>query len=296
MKVLCIGHVTYDIMIDINGFPLENTKNRINKVLECGGGQVCNATYLLGKWGISTYLLGLIGNDKYGKIIKDELDSVGVNTTCLEMTDKTTVSYIVVNNKNGSRTSLTYHPNNLKMQNVNENINPDIILMDGYEYEFALKMINKYPNAISVLDAEKNNEQVIKLCKLVDYVICSKVFLESFSNIKIIDEKTLNQALEYANKFFKKVIVTLEDKGCAYENKIIPTIKVKAVDSTGAGDIFHGAFVYGLIQKWDIDKILYFANVAGSLSVTKFGSRNSVFSKEDVMKVANEFVGNNIYR
>ena len=65
------------------------------------------------------------------------------------------------------------------------------------------------------------------------------------------------------------------------------SIKVKAVDSTGAGDIFHGAFVYGLTKKWNIDKILKFSNIAGALSVTKLGSRNSVFSKEQVEEIYN---------
>ena len=72
MRVLCIGHVTFDIMIDINDYPKENTKNKVNKLLGCGGGQASNAAYLLGKWGIDTYFLGIIGNDSYGKIVKSE--------------------------------------------------------------------------------------------------------------------------------------------------------------------------------------------------------------------------------
>lgn len=295
MKVLCVGHLTYDILIETDSYPLENTKNRVNKVIGCGGGQVSNAAYLLGKWGIDTYILGLIGNDEYGKEVKKELESVSINTKYLEMNGKTTLSYIIVNNQNGSRTIFTYHPTDLVMNNIEEDINPDIILMDGYEYEMALKMVKKYPNAIKVLDAEKNNEQIINLCKIVDYVICSKSFLENYSNIVISNNNELNEALKIANKEFKNVIVTLEDRGCAYNQKIYKTMNVNEVDSTGAGDIFHGAFVYGLTKGWNIDKILAFANTAGSLSVTKFGSRNSVFNIEEVAEVANEFIGSNIY-
>ena len=171
---------------------------------------------------------------------------------------------------------------------ANIDINPDIILTDGYEYDMVNKLLDKYPNCISVLDAEKNNDDVINLAKRVTYVVASKSFLEKFSNIKIDNDDKFDEAIKIANKHFNNLIVTLEDKGCIYNGKIIPSIKVKAIDSTGAGDIFHGAFVYGLSQKWDIEKCLRFANTAGSLSVTKYGGRNSIFELNEVEEVFNE--------
>lgn len=287
MKVLCIGHATYDIMINMDNYPKENTKNKVKELIGCGGGQASNAAFLLGKWNVDTTFLGLVGNDQYGNYIKKELDNASVNTKYLQMNGKTTVSYIIVNSRTGSRTPLTYHPTNFVMEDIDEEINPDIILIDGYESHIASKLLDKYPNCISVLDAEKNIPQVIELAKRVTYVISSKSFLESFSKIPITDEISLKKAINYANKFFKNFIVTLEEKGCAYNNKIIPSIKINPLDSTGAGDIFHGAFVYGLTQKWDIDKILKFANIAGALSVTKLGSRNSVYSLKEVKDLYN---------
>lgn len=289
MRVLCIGHATYDIMISMDSYPIENSKNRVKRLLGCGGGQASNAAYLLGKWGIDTYFLGLVGKDEYGKIIKNELNNVGVNTDYLEENGKTTISYIVVNSINGTRTPLTYHPTDYKMKFIDEDINPDIILTDGYEYDMVNKLLDKYPNCISVLDAEKNNDDVINLAKRVTYVVASKSFLEKFSNIKIDNDDKFDEAIKIANKHFNNLIVTLEDKGCNYNGKIIPSIKVKAIDSTGAGDIFHGAFVYGLACCWDIEKILKFSNIAGALSVTRLGSRNSVFSLKEVEDKYYEF-------
>ena len=287
MKVLCIGHATFDIMLDMKEYPKENTKNKLNSVVGCGGGQASNAAYLLGKWGIDTTFLGLVGNDQYGNYVKKELESANVNTNYLEMNGKTTVSYIIVNDSNGSRTPLTYHSTDYIMKEIDEDINPDIILIDGYESHIASKLLDKYPNSISVLDAEKNIPEVIELAKRVTYVVASKSFLEKFSNINIIDKISLRKAISYANKHFHNFIVTLEDKGCAFNDKIIPSIKINPLDSTGAGDIFHGAFVYGLTQNWDIDKILKFANIAGALSVTKLGSRNSVYSLKEVEDIYN---------
>ena len=289
MKVLCIGHATYDIMINMDNYPIENSKNRVKELLGCGGGQACNAAYLLGKWGIATYFLGIIGNDEYGKILKKELKSVNVNTDYLEEKGKTTISYIVVNSSNATRTCLTYHPTDLKMKIIDENINPDIILTDGYEIDMVNYLLDKYPNCISVLDAEKNTESIIDLAKRVTYVISSKSFLEKFSNTKIDNDNSLYKALDYSKKHFNNLIVTLEDKGCIYNDLIVPSIKVKSVDSTGAGDIFHGAFIYGLTKNWEMDKILRFSNIAGALSVTKLGSKNSVYNLKEVEEVYNEY-------
>ena len=274
MKVLCIGHATYDIMINMDNYPIENSKNRVKELLGCGGGQACNAAYL---------------NDEYGKIIKKELKSVNVNTDYLEEKGKTTISYIVVNSSNATRTCLTYHPTDLKMKIIDENINPDIILTDGYEIDMVNYLLDKYPNCISVLDAEKNTESIIDLAKRVTYVISSKSFLEKFSNTKIDNDNSLYKALDYSKKHFNNLIVTLEDKGCIYNDLIVPSIKVKSVDSTGAGDIFHGAFIYGLTKNWEMDKILRFSNIAGALSVTKLGSKNSVYNLKEVEEVYNEY-------
>ena len=72
-----------------------------------------------------------------------------------------------------------------------------------------------------------------------------------------------------------------------YNNEylIIPSIKVKALDSTGAGDIFHGALAYFLINNYTLDKAVSLANITGALSVKKIGSRNSMPDLEEVLSI-----------
>ena len=294
MNVLCLGHATWDTYLPINNYPKENTKNRIEKKLECGGGPASNAAYLLGKWGIDVDYAGVVGNDLVGNKIKKELSDIGVGVEYLELQQDmvTTTSYIMVNQNSGSRTSLAHHPSDFKMSHSIDK-DYDIVLVDGEEYEEALMVLSRCK--ISVIDAGRCTNKVIDLCKKVDYVVCSKDFALVYTG-KTIEQ--LDEIFAIMNKDFKCVVITLEDKGCAYYNngvKIIPSIKVKAVDSTGAGDLFHGAFVYGLTKGWELPKILVFANIAGALSVTKLGGRNSVYPVEEVRRIANEFVGSNIY-
>ena len=66
--------------------------------------------------------------------------------------------------------------------------------------------------------------------------------------------------------------------------KVMPGLKVDEVDSTGAKDIFNGAFSYGLLKGYDIEKCITFANIAAGLSVVKVGGRSSIPEFDDIMK------------
>lgn len=285
MKVLCIGHAAYDITIPVDGFPEENTKNRVNSRVECGGGPASNAAYLLAKWGIKTYFAGVIGQDLYGDRIKEEFKNIGVDLKYLEQSAsyQTTSSFVLANINNGTRTVFTYRPSNMHMNNIVLDFKPDIILVDGQEAKISEELILKYPNAISVIDAGRANDEIIRLASIVNYLICSKVFAETVAE-KEINYDDLSTVADVYNilkqKFNNNIVITLEDKGCVYQDgttiKIMPSIRVHAVDSTGAGDIFHGAFVYGIAKKFKLEKLLKYANLAGAISVTRVGGRYSI--------------------
>lgn len=296
MKILVIGHAAYDITMAVDKFPKENTKNRIDNRVECGGGPAGNAAYLLGKWGMEVYFAGVVGNDEYGKRIKEEFESVNVNTKYLEFSNEfsTTNSFIVVNRENGSRTSFAHRNKKMAMKEIELDFEPDIILFDGQEVEMTNKLLDKYPNAISIIDAGRPTEDIIKLAKRVNYLVCSREFSENVSNIKINNDEDYLKVYNYMkNEFKNEVIITLEEKGCLYlyedRIKIMPSLKVEAVDTTGAGDIFHGAFTYCIANNYSLEKTLKIANITGALSVTKIGSKNSIPEKEDIKKYEEDF-------
>ena len=165
MRILCIGHAAYDITVPLESYPIENTKNRVHNRIECGGGPACNAAYLLGCWGTDVEFIGVVGNDLYGKKIKQELDQVGVVTDNMQLNDDytTTSSFIIANTSIGSRTILTYRPDDMKYQKKANIEEPDIILIDGQEYELSKEVLKKYPNAISIIDAGRPVKEVIEL-------------------------------------------------------------------------------------------------------------------------------------
>ena len=294
MKVLCIGHTAYDITVLTDGYPKENVKYRVEKRIACGGGPASNAAYLLGKWGIKTYIASVVGNDIYGKRIKKEFTDVGVDTTYLELSNKykTTSSFIIVNKKNASRTVFTYRNPQMRINDMDININPDYILVDAQELELSLKMIKKYPKAITILDAGRAKYANIKLGKIVDYLVTSRNFAEDFTGMKIDinDNNSLNNVYNSLEKDFKgHIVITLEEHGCLYKEdgivKLMPGYKVIAKDTTGAGDIFHGAFVYALINKYNYADVMRISNIAGALSVREIGGRYSVPDLKEVLRI-----------
>jgi len=300
MKIMCIGQSAYDITLPMDYYPIENKKTRVYGKVECGGGSSSNCAYLLAKWGVNTYFAGVVGNDYYGSKIKEEYDSVGVNTKYLQFSDEfpTTSSYIIANTSIGSRTILTSRDKNIRMNAAEIDDTFDFLLFDGYEKEFSMEVVRKNPNAIKVLDAGSMKEATVELAHVVDYVVCSHDFAEDYSKVKIDYDNinTIIAAYDVLKAEFKhNVIITLEDRGCFtyIDGKgytLVPSIKVKAIDSTGAGDIFHGAFVYSLAMGFNLEKALLFSNITGALSVLKIGSRLSVPELESVIDKYNDTV------
>ncbi len=294
MKILCLGHATYDITLPMDEFPIENTKNRIQEKIECGGGPASTAAYLLGSFGAETYFAGIVGNDYYGKKIKEEFKKVNVNTDFLELREdhETTSSIVIANKVNGSRTTFAYKPKKVEMKPFELNFKPDVILIDGQEYERSVEVLKKYPDALTIIDAGRDRLEVIELCKMVKWVVCSKDFAEKVTGLKM-DYSNFNTLKVIYNKlkemFKNEIVITLEDKGCLYNDEITPSIKVKSVDSTGAGDIFHGAFTYYLSLGYNIKEVLKLSNYAGAISVSRIGTRNSIPTKEEMEVVYNAF-------
>ena len=293
MKILCIGQSAYDITLPVDSYPVENKKIKIgNKKIECGGGSANNCAYLLGLWGCDVTLASPIGKDIYGDKIKKELQSVNINVEQFkELNIETTTSYIISNLSKGTRTIITNKNPDMKYSDDDRIIGDyDIILCDGNDYELAIKAIIDNPGAISILDAGSLKKGTLELCNYVDYIVCSNDFAKEFANINFAydDLETIKQVYgKIKNEFNTNLVITLESHGsfAKIDNEyiLVPSIKVESIDSTGAGDIFHGAFTYFISHNYSLKDTLRLSNIAGALSVRKIGSKPSMPKLEEVL-------------
>lgn len=289
MKILCVGEATYDTIYSISGDIYENAYLQADSKTECGGGTSSDIAYLLAKWKMESYFAGTIGKDDNGKEVLKEFNEIGVKTNFLEIDKNVTTSsnFIISNLDNLSCTTLNYHTNDIKTD-VEIDITPDIIVLDGNEFELSKKVLEQFPKATSFLYLNKFTKNDIILGQKVDYVICSSTFASQITNIKVNykNSNTLINMYSKLNRAFKNVIISLNDIGCLYEIdgsiKIMPYMKIEPVDRVSCNEIFLGALVYGISNKYDIEKSLKYANIARSLSITRIGGRTSIPTLDEV--------------
>ena len=296
IKALSIGHASYEIYVQVDSFLKEDTKSRFINKITCGGGTAANVAYMLGKWGVSSTFAGVIGNDVFGNRIKKEFESIGSDTRYIETSfDKdTTISFVIVNSgNNGSRTLLNVADEYVKLSHFDFDFQPDLIIVDGHDPYASKSTIERFPKALSIMSANRFVPDVVKLTKKCEYMICSKQFAEEATKIKI-DYNNTNTLVKVYDELRKKfdhqnVIVNIEDKGTLYQInnqiKISPAIAVKPIDTTGAGDIFKGAFAYSIIQDRDLEKAIKFGNIAAGLSLQTIGTRLSIPKLDEVKKI-----------
>lgn len=304
MKILCIGHTSWDMTVPVDEYPIENTKYRYNEKYQAGGGPASNAAYLLGKWGMDTVIATSIGSDDFGTKIKKEFQEINVPTEYIETSyDKdTSFSFILINKGTGSRTVFNVATEHPPLKKLNYDFTPDIIFTDGHDYGATQNAISKYQNAITIIDAGRVTPELLELCKYIKYIVCSKGFAETVTGLKF-DFSNPSSLVAVYNKLQDKypnsnIVITLEENGCLYtsgsEIKIMPGLKVQAVDTTGAGDIFHGAFTYGIANNFDMEKIITLSNIAAGLSVTKIGARLSVPNLSEVLDYYSKKMNNQV--
>ena len=208
-----------------------------------------------------------------------------------EIDVKTTTSFIINNKNNGSRTIITDRKVDMHFSpNYEIPLKPDVILLDGNDYEMSLKIVKNNPYAIKIIDAGNMKDGIVDLCQYCDYIVCSNDFAREYTKINF-DYQNMDVIYDVydriAKDFSGKLVITLEHLGSLTkidgEFKLVPSIKVSSVDSTGAGDIYHGAFTHFIAHGYNLLDTMHYANIAGALSVTKIGSKNSMPEYEDVI-------------
>ena len=293
MKVVCVGHSTFDTTLPMKEYPKENVKYRLDHHIECGGGPASNGAYLLAKWGMDVSIVSVVGDDYYGEKVLEDFKHIGADTTYLERKENhmTTSSYIIANMSNGSRTVLSSKDEPVRKLSQKINIQADIILIDGEHPETAHEVLDNNPNAISVLDAGRLNDDTKALGKKVTYLVCSHDFAEEFTNKKTDannKELLIDIHKELTEYFNTNIIITLEAAGSFTiidgEYQVIPSISVKALDSTGAGDIFHGAFTYFVANNYSLLDTIKLSSITSAISVTRIGSRYSIPMLSEVLE------------
>lgn len=296
---------TGSLIVDITGYashlPVDG-ETVLGNVLRFGpGGKGNNQMTAAHRAGAETFIISRRGNDFLGKIIEEHY-----------LKEKMSEKYITVC-ENSETGSALIEVNTQTAQNR-------IIVVKGVCDEITADDVRKaepdFVDCDAVLTQLETTIESVKECKMlakkhhkpfilnpapfqkvpsdlfcgVDYVTPNETEAEFFTGIPVIDEKSASIA---AKKFLdmgaRNVLITMGSKGVFFANSEIayfePGIKVKAVDTTGAGDAFNGGFAVAVAEKMPIETALKFANCTGALSVTKHGTAPAMPNRAEIMKM-----------
>ncbi|HTL57636.1 MAG TPA: PfkB family carbohydrate kinase [Candidatus Limnocylindrales bacterium] len=293
ISALCIGHASFDLCMVVSSFPTENSKSETNLLIESGGGPAANAAWLLARWGVSTALACTLGDDEYGRRALKELREAGVDCRLIQQlsNQRTPLSFIISSRGTASRTIINRKvpgpPLKLTPDKLAE-LDPKLLLFDGHEPEASLRAIDAFPNAITVLDAGSLREGTQLLAGRVQYLVSSERFAAQVTGDKDIihNWQTCLPRLRRSNN--RVIVVTLGEQGLIYDDgnsqERLPALPVPAKDTSAAGDVFHGAFAFALLQNLPLPQALRLATTAAGLSVQKFGGRPSTPDLAEVKK------------
>ncbi len=319
-RILCLGHAAWDMIWPMVQFLEEDRKYQIPAIMESPGGPACNAAFLLARWGFVPVLEVALGDDPYGSAIIEEFRAEGGDASRLRLDSAlhTPVSVVLVNGENGSRTILTHKNQNVPLEfSWQEDWPaPAVILCDGHETEAALQAAGRFPGVPMVLDGGSVRPGWEKLVAASTYSIVSERFAAQVLGLpRIFGEPEAMECLErLLATGTRHCAVTRGGKGLVYRSagqdaaSRMEAFPARVLDTTGAGDIFHGAFCAALLgcmprardpdllkvdapscpaAAWEERKFfseaLRFASAAASVSVERRGGRDSIPSLKEVV-------------
>ncbi len=291
--ILCVGQAVYDVTIPYAGPLQANRKYRIAGAQGCSGGPALNAACLCALWGAPVELVARLGDDPYGALVRADLARSGVGTTHLLMDERVSTGYslIAVDDATGDRTIFNVPPSMHEIAFGLPSEAPAVLLSDGHESAISLALMEAFPNACSVVDAGTYRASTYEVARAVDYLVCSEDFARQYTGSALEDsddERAVDELLTQIEGINGGIaVVTLGDRGLVYRDgtgrpRHMPAFRAHAVDTTGAGDIFHGAFAHGLYAGLPLEENLRWSSMAASLSVRAMGGLASIPSFGEV--------------
>jgi len=288
--VVGVGLNATDTMILIPHFPAYGGKVPFLEEVLSPGGQVASAMVCCARLGLRTKYIGTIGDDERGRIQWESLQGSGVNLDHVQRRPGTPnqSAYILIDQSTGERTVFWHRPEALRISP--EEIGEDqiacarLLHIDGHDtpaVAHAARIARRHGIAVTV-DVDTIYKGFEDVLPNVDYLITSSEFPERWTG-----ESDPLRALELLQETYgmKVAAMTLGAHGALARASgrfhYSPAFVVNCLDTTGAGDIFHGAFCYAVLQGYDLDAALEFSNAMAALNCTALGARGRIATLEE---------------
>lgn len=292
MHVTGIGQCSLDYLSLVDVYPQVDTKKEVLEWHEHGGGPVATALVALSRLGVSCCFYGVTGDDEAGGKIRQSLADEGVDLKGLlkRKESSSQLAFIAIEKNTAKRTIFWRRPSGKALQpdELGEDFlsGSDFLLVDGLMLDASRVAVKRARemNIPSMLDAGSARPGMPGLAGLCDYVVASEVFAEGLG-WGLTPEALLKECKALR---VSALTVTQGENGSitASDDRTIrmPAFTVEAVDTTGAGDVFHAGYVYGLLQGWDLERVLRFASAMAAMKCRRMGGRTGLPDLKEVLE------------
>ena len=292
-----LGLTAIDHLIVLPHFPAPNTKMRLDEYQVQGGGQIGTGFTALARLGLKVKFLGKVGGDHWGdlslQLLRDE--GVDVSHVVREPGATNQFAFILVDKSTGHRTIMWHRHPDLYFREGDfprEAVTAGRLLhLDGHEAAYSIQAAKwaRQEKIPILLDAERLKEGTLDLLPLADIIIADENFASLLCPGSTPDDFLKHLSRTYSPRF---CAITLGEKGSVglFDKQLIrvPAYPVDVVDTTGAGDMYHAAFVYGTLKNWDIPDIMKFSSAVAALKCLHLGGRKGAPSIEEVKRFMGE--------
>lgn len=290
-KILVVGSLNMDMVIDMAQMPAVGETVLGSSLTYNPGGKGANQACAAAKLGGDVKMLGCVGSDEFGELLKKNLYRCGVDVSDIKTSTKSTgMACIYVDNQGNN--SIVVVPGANKECDVEYLKACDkafrecdylILQMEIPEETiyYAINRAKELGKTIILNPAPAPDEFSDDMYMKLDYITPNGTELMKLGGeTGNTTDDYIRGARKLLNKGVRNVLVTLGEKGALLINEegaeIFPTRKVVAVDTTAAGDCFNGAFLVALSEGMDNKKAVIFANAASSIAVTRSGAQVSI--------------------
>lgn len=288
-KIACIGIAVQDRIYSVNALPTSGGKYQSNQYQETGGGPAATAAVAIARLGAEVDFIGRVGDDSCGNTLISELQQFGVNTQyCLQVPQARSSQSAVLVDAQGERVIINYPspdlPDDAHWLDAIDFSQYDMVLADvrwhdGTAKAFALARAAGVP---TLLDADVTSQNITPLVALADHAVFSTPGLQRMTRLDDAE-----QGLTAAAKLTDgRVYVTQGAEGSLWKEGErfchLAGFTVNVVDTTGAGDVFHGALTLALAEKMPTEVAIHFANAVAAMKCTQPGGRAGIPEREQV--------------
>ena len=278
-----VGLNAADTLIPLPQFPARGSKTEYSEASFMPGGQTATTVVACQAWGLTTRYVGKVGDDDAARLHREAFARAGVETRLIAVPGGVSPQSLILVDAGGERTVLCRRHEQMTMRP--EEIdrawieNARVLHVDGHDTAAATQAAS-WAHAAGVpvvADLDELYPGVEELIENVDYLIVSRDFPG-----RLMNERNLERALRRMKTRYgcRLTAATLGVDGVlAWDGKQLlynPAYRVAVVDTTGAGDIFHAGFIYGLLREWPLERQLDFACAAAAMNCMAQGARGGI--------------------